>query len=171
MVLPLIFGMGLPALAGAGAFGTGALATALGGTMGAALGSGLGSFIETGDLGSAITTGALGAAGGALMGGMGGGAGAAAPGAAAAPTAANALGQTLNVPKLLQPAAAAAPAAGATPFLGTKLGQGALTAFQPGVTSTALAGQIVAPPPTMSAPDRKRRDIPPMPEVAVSRGG
>lgn len=172
MVLPLIFGMGLPALAGAGAFGTGALATALGGTMGAALGSGLGSFLETGDLGSAITTGALGAAGGALMGGMGGGAaGAAGAAAPAAATATNALGQTLNVPQMLQaaPAAAsagAAGAAGATPFLQTGLGQGALTAMQPNVMRTALASQVVAPPPTMGAPGpSQREDIPPLPSL------
>jgi hypothetical protein len=66
-MLPLLFSLGLPALAPA--IGLGALPSfALSG-----IGAGLGSFFETGDVGKGIKTGLLAGLGSKLFGGMGGG--------------------------------------------------------------------------------------------------
>ena len=83
-MLPLLFGLGGSALAGAGMLG-GALAgkTLLAG----ALGSGLGSLAQGDDLGTAIGTGLMSYMGGKALGGLGGAAGAADAGTAALPTA------------------------------------------------------------------------------------
>ena len=83
-MLPLLFGLGGSALAGAGMLG-GALAgkTLLAG----ALGSGLGSLAQGDDLGTAIGTGLTSYIGGKALGGLGGAAGAADAGTAALPTA------------------------------------------------------------------------------------
>ena len=70
MVLPLLFSIGLPALAGTGA---------LGATLGtlsvpalAGMGAGLGSFIQTGDIGKGIQTGMASFLGGKVLGGLSG---------------------------------------------------------------------------------------------------
>lgn len=74
MVLPLLLGMGLPALAGSGALaGLGAFGTTLSGLSApvlAGLGTGLGSFIQTGDLGKGIQTGLTSFVGGKVLGGL-----------------------------------------------------------------------------------------------------
>ena len=70
MVLPLLFSIGLPALAGSGALGAtlGALSTpALAG-----IGAGLGGFIQTGDIGKGIQTGMASFLGGKVLGGLSG---------------------------------------------------------------------------------------------------
>ena len=72
MVLPLLLGMGLPALAGSGAL-AGTFAAGLGALSApvlAGLGAGLGSFIQTGDLGKGIQTGLTSFVGGKLLGGL-----------------------------------------------------------------------------------------------------
>lgn len=73
MVLPLILSVLGSGLAGAGALGTGILASPL---VAGALGTGLGTAIQTGNLGkgieSGLTAGLLGGIGGALAGRMGG---------------------------------------------------------------------------------------------------
>ena len=74
MVLPLLFSMGLPALAGSGALaGLGAFGTTLAGMSVPALagiGAGLGSFIQTGDIGKGIQTGMTSFLGGKILGGL-----------------------------------------------------------------------------------------------------
>ena len=79
MVLPLLFSMGLPALAGTGALG------ATLGTMSvpalAGVGAGLGSFVQTGDIGKGIQTGLASFLGGKVLGGLSGSTSAAAQGA------------------------------------------------------------------------------------------
>ena len=76
MVLPLLLGMGLPALAASGAL-AGTMFAGLAGMSApvlAGLGTGLGSFIQTGDLGKGIQTGLTSFVGGKLLGGLSGGA-------------------------------------------------------------------------------------------------
>jgi len=78
MVLPLLLGLGLPALGATAASGTflATMAGALGPVGMGALGTGLGSFIQTGDLGEGIQTGLTSFLGGKLLGGLTGGSGA-----------------------------------------------------------------------------------------------
>ena len=77
MVLPLLLGLGLPALAAIGGsnflgdYGWGAWPR-----REWVLGTGLGSFIQTGDLGEGIQTGLTSFLGGKLLGGLTGGSGA-----------------------------------------------------------------------------------------------
>jgi len=68
MVLPLLLGMGLPALAGTGALG--ATLAGMSVPMLSGLGAGLGSFLETGDIGKGIQTGLTSFLGGKIMGGL-----------------------------------------------------------------------------------------------------
>lgn len=70
MVLPLLFSMGLPALAGTGALG--ATLGAMSVPALAGIGAGLGSFIQTGDLGEGIQTGLTSFLGGKILGGLSG---------------------------------------------------------------------------------------------------
>ena len=70
MVLPLLFGMGLPALAGTGALG--ATLAGMSVPMLSGLGAGLGSFIQTGDIGKGIQTGLTSFLGGKILGGLSG---------------------------------------------------------------------------------------------------
>jgi len=90
MVLPLLFSMGLPALAGSGALG--ATLGAMSVPALAGIGAGLGSFVQTGDIGKGIQTGMTSFLGGKILGGLSGSTSAAAQGAvqgapaAAAPT-------------------------------------------------------------------------------------
>ena len=83
-MLPLLFGLGGSALAGAGLLGTAMTGKAL---LAGALGSGLGSLAQGDDLGTAIGTGLTSYIGGKALGGLGGAAGAADAGTAALPTA------------------------------------------------------------------------------------
>ena len=66
MVLPLLFSLGLPALAGTGALG--ATMAGLSVPALAGMGAGLGSFVQTGDLGKGIQTGMASFLGGKVLG-------------------------------------------------------------------------------------------------------
>lgn len=70
MVLPLLFSLGLPALAGTGALG--ATMAGLSVPALAGMGAGLGSFVQTGDLGKGIQTGMASFLGGKILGGLSG---------------------------------------------------------------------------------------------------
>ena len=70
MVLPLLFSIGLPALAGTGALG--ATLGALSVPALAGIGAGLGGFIQTGDIGKGIQTGMASFLGGKVLGGLSG---------------------------------------------------------------------------------------------------
>lgn len=79
MVLPLLFSMGLPALAGSGALG--ATLGAMSVPALAGIGAGLGSFVQTGDIGKGIQTGLTSFLGGKILGGLSGSTSSAAQGA------------------------------------------------------------------------------------------
>ena len=70
MVLPLLFSLGLPALAGTGALG--ATLAKLSVPALAGIGAGLGSFVQTGDIGKGIQTGMTSFLGGKILGGLSG---------------------------------------------------------------------------------------------------
>ena len=70
MVLPLLFSIGLPALAGTGALG--ATLEAMSVPALAGIGAGLGSFVQTGDIGKGIQTGMASFLGGKVLGGLSG---------------------------------------------------------------------------------------------------
>ena len=70
MVLPLLFSIGLPALAGTGALG--ATLGAMSVPALAGIGAGLGSFVQTGDIGKGIQTGMASFLGGKVLGGLSG---------------------------------------------------------------------------------------------------
>jgi len=70
MVLPLLFSIGLPALAGSGALG--ATLGAMSVPALAGIGAGLGSFVQTGDIGKGIQTGMASFLGGKVLGGLSG---------------------------------------------------------------------------------------------------
>ena len=82
MVLPLLFSMGLPALAGTGALG--ATLGAMSVPALAGIGAGLGSFVQTGDIGKGIQTGLTSFLGGKILGGLSGSTSSAAVGTAPA---------------------------------------------------------------------------------------
>lgn len=156
MVLPLLFSLGLPALAGSGALaGMGAFGTALAGMSVPALagiGAGLGSFLQTGDLGEGIQTGLTSFLGGKILGGLSGSTSSAALGTnATVQSGAEAVKPgflesiTSAGPSVTE--VAATPSNFATNFLGTeaasgKLGQ-ALTAGQ-AAFMPAYIGQTMA---------------------------
>jgi len=134
MVLPLLFSLGLPALAGSGALaGLGGLGAALGGMSVPALagiGAGLGSFLQTGDLGEGIQTGLTSFLGGKILGGLTGSTSSAALG-----TAPEVAGQAAAKPGFLESLTsagtpvtqvAATPSNFATNFLGTEAASGTL---------------------------------------------
>jgi len=70
MVLPLLFSLGLPALAGTGALGATMAGLSIPALAG--MGAGLGSFVQTGDLGKGIQTGMASFIGGKVLGGLSG---------------------------------------------------------------------------------------------------
>lgn len=115
MVLPLLFSMGLPALAGTGALG--ATLGAMSVPALAGIGAGLGSFIQTGDLGEGIQTGLTSFLGGKILGGLSGSASPAAVSTAPAAQA-PATGGFLQA----GPAATEVAKQGATGFAGKLLG-------------------------------------------------
>ena len=129
-MLPLLFGLGGSALAGAGMLG-GALAgkTLLAG----ALGSGLGSLAQGDDLGTAIGTGLTSYIGGKALGGLGGAGGGA--GSAAMDTVTNIAPNAAPITAFTQPAVA--PGSLAT-NVGTNLG----TAGGAGGAMGALTGNL-----------------------------
>ena len=119
MVLPLLFSLGLPALAGTGALG------ATLGTMSvpalAGIGAGLGSFVQTGDIGKGIQTGMTSFLGGKILGGLSGStSGAAASAAQGAPAAKPSLLQSFTAPSTpVTDIVKGAPSDLATKILGT----------------------------------------------------
>ena len=97
MVLPLLFSLGLPALAGTGALG--ATLGAMSVPALAGIGAGLGSFVQTGDIGKGIQTGMTSFLGGKILGGLSGStSGAAASAAQGAPVAKPSLLQSFTAP-------------------------------------------------------------------------
>ena len=75
MVLPLLMSIGLPALAGSGAFAGIPFLAGMSAPALAGMGAGLGSFIQTGDIGDGIKTGLTSFLGGKILGGITGGGG------------------------------------------------------------------------------------------------
>ena len=97
MVLPLLFSVGLPALAGTGALG--ATLGAMSVPALAGIGAGLGSFVQTGDIGKGIQTGMTSFLGGKILGGLSGStSGAAASAVQGAPVAKPSLLQSFTAP-------------------------------------------------------------------------
>jgi len=138
MVLPLLLGLGLPALGATATSGTflATMAGALGPVGMGALGTGLGSFIQSGDLGEGIQTGLTSFLGGKLLGGLTGGASANAP-----------MTETANfgsqpTPGFLQTANTATDYGGL--FSSTGMQQAAAGAFAPGVMPSAFIGSTMA---------------------------
>jgi len=138
MVLPLLLGLGLPALGATAASGTflATMAGALGPVGMGALGTGLGSFIQTGDLGEGIQTGLTSFLGGKLLGGLTGGASADAP-----------MTETANfgsqpTPGFLQAAPSLTDTGGL--FASQGMQQAAAGAFAPGVMPSAFIGSTMA---------------------------
>jgi len=155
MVLPLLFSIGLPALAGTGALG--ATLGAMSVPALAGIGAGLGGFVQTGDIGKGIQTGMASFLGGKILGGL------------SASTSTNAINAAQGAPAAVKPGileatlgpspsassvVAGAPSPLVTKFLGTETAGaampfgstpnatkgGALTAAQQGFTP-GLIGQ------------------------------
>ena len=146
MVLPLLFSLGLPALAGTGALG--ATMAGLSVPALAGMGAGLGSFVQTGDLGKGIQTGMASFLGGKVLGGLSGSTSTQALNAGAGAQATQAA-----TPGFLQAGTPASAVASATPaadslatkFLGseaagTKLGFGDMGATKGGAFTAAQQG-------------------------------
>ena len=122
MVLPLLFSMGLPALAGTGALG--ATLGAMSVPALAGIGAGFGSFVQTGDIGKGIQTGLTSFIGGKILGGLSG-----STSGAAVSTAPQVAGQAVAKPGFLESITSAGPSAmevasqGATGFGAKLLGE------------------------------------------------
>ena len=148
MVLPLLFSLGLPALAGTGALG--ATMAGLSVPALAGMGAGLGSFVQTGDLGKGIQTGMASFLGGKVLGGLSGSTSTPAlntgTGAQAAQTATPGFLQAGTPVSTIAKAPVAADSL-ATKFLGseaagTKLGFGNTGATKGGAFTAAQQGFI-----------------------------
>ena len=147
MVLPLLFSLGLPALAGTGALG--ATMAGLSVPALAGMGAGLGSFVQTGDLGKGIQTGMASFLGGKVLGGLSGSTSANAintgtQGAAEAVKPGFLSGMTSPSPAV-STIASGTPSNLATNFLGseaagTKLGFGDMGATKGGAFTAAQQG-------------------------------
>ena len=129
MVLPLLFSIGLPALAGTGALG--ATLGAMSVPALAGIGAGLGSFVQTGDIGKGIQTGMASFLGGKVLGGLSGSTSTnainAAQGAPAATAAKPGFLQTLSTPGTpATQVVAGTPSDLATKFLGTETANAAM---------------------------------------------
>ena len=129
MVLPLLFSLGLPALAGTGALG--ATLAKLSVPALAGIGAGLGSFVQTGDIGKGIQTGMASFLGGKVLGGLSGSTSTtainAAQGAPAAAATKPGFIQTLTAPGTpATQVVAGAPSDLATKFLGTETANAAM---------------------------------------------
>jgi len=148
MVLPLLFSLGLPALAGTGALG--ATMAGLSVPALAGMGAGLGSFVQTGDLGKGIQTGMASFLGGKVLGGLSGSTSTQALNAGAGAQATQAATPGfLQAGTPVSTVASATPAANslATKFLGseaagTKLGFGDMGATKGGAFTAAQQGFI-----------------------------
>ena len=167
MVLPLLFSIGLPALAGTGALGAtlGMMSTpALAG-----IGAGLGSFVQTGDIGKGIQTGMASFLGGKVLGGLSGSTSTNAINAAQGAEAATKPGfiQTLSTPGTpVKDIVAGTPSDLATTFLGETTANaampfgtgtigGAFTAAQQGFTP-GLIGQSMTDMQLMQQANERR---------------
>jgi len=127
MVLPLLFSIGLPALAGTGALG--ATLGAMSVPALAGIGAGLGSFVQTGDIGKGIQTGMASFLGGKVLGGLSGSTSTNAINAAQGAEAATKPGfiQTLTAPGTpATQVVAGTPSDLATKFLGTETASAAM---------------------------------------------
>ena len=129
MVLPLLFSIGLPALAGTGALG--ATLGAMSVPALAGIGAGLGSFVQTGDIGKGIQTGMASFLGGKVLGGLSGSTSTnainAAQGAPAAAATKPGFIQTLTAPGTsATQVVAGTPSDLATKFLGTETANAAM---------------------------------------------
>ena len=167
MVLPLLFSLGLPALAASGSVPFLASLGASIGTAGmAGLGAGLGSLVQTGDLGEGIKTGLTSFLGGKILGGLTGS------------TSANALnaGQGIQTeafgelaqPKFLQAFPSLTEQGGLFASEGMK--QAAAGAFAPGVMPAAFMGQTMADAYDMNRAAKKDEgdsSPPPMPRPPI----
>lgn len=140
MVLPLLFSIGLPALAGTGALG--ATLGAMSVPALAGIGAGLGSFVQTGDIGKGIQTGMASFLGGKVLGGLSGSTSTnainAAQGAPAAAATKPGFIQTLTAPGTpATQVVAGTPSDLATKFLGTETANAAMP-FGTGTKGGAL---------------------------------
>ena len=167
MVLPFLFSMGLPALAGSGALA----GTALGGFLGSmsapvlsGLGAGLGSLIQTGDLGEGLKTGLTAGLGAKILGSIGGEGGFAKNLTSSTPIE-QAVGPTIKGSEFLQSLPT-----GAQSFANFNP-QGAMAgAMQPGLLSGAYMGQVYSDASQMEDQMKnKKRDEnpPPMPNPMI----
>ena len=138
MVLPLLLGLGLPALAASSAAPTflATMASTLGPVGMGALGSGLGSFIQSGDIGEGIQTGLTSFLGGKLLGGLTGGTN------PKAPTIDTAGFGELPQASFLQAAPSLTDTGGL--FASEGMRQAAAGAFAPGVMPSAFIGSTMA---------------------------
>ena len=132
MVLPLLFSVGLPALAGTGALG--ATLGAMSVPALAGIGAGLGSFVQTGDIGKGIQTGMTSFLGGKILGGLSGStSGAAASAVQGAPVAKPSLLQSFTAPS---PSATSVVGGGASDLATKVLGADTASAAMPFGTGT-----------------------------------
>ena len=175
MVLPLLFSLGLPALAGTGALG--ATMATLSAPVLSGLGAGLGSLIQTGDIGEGIKTGLTSFLGARVLGGVTGGAGYGKD--------TTALQRVMSGPSLGVQAAQKAlvdqggntflsslPAGTEGSFLGKAGLQGAAAgAMLPGTLSGAMMGQTISDAYAMNRAaqkgDDKDSNPPPMPRPPI----
>ena len=173
MVLPLLFSIGLPALAGTGALG--ATMAGLSAPVLSGLGAGLGSLVQTGDIGEGIKTGLTSFLGARVLGGITGGAGYGKD--------TTALERVMSGPMGVQQAQQAMIAQGGSPFLsslpvGTEGGflgtaglQGAAAgAMLPGTLSGAMMGQTMSDAYAMNRAaqgDDEDSNPPPMPRPPI----
>lgn len=135
MVLPLLFSLGLPALAGSGALG--ATLGAMSVPALAGIGAGLGSFVQTGDIGKGIQTGMTSFLGGKILGGLSGSTSGAAvsagTGAAVAPPTQGGFLQGITAPS---PSASSIVSGGASDLATKVLGTQTANAAMPFGTGT-----------------------------------
>ena len=125
MVLPLLFSVGLPALAGTGALG--ATLGAMSVPALAGIGAGLGSFVQTGDIGKGIQTGMTSFLGGKILGGLSGSTSGAALEAGTQAAAKPSFIQSLGAPGTpATQVVAGTPSDLATKFLGTETANAAM---------------------------------------------
>ena len=183
MVLPLLFSLGLPALAGTGALG--ATLGAMSVPALAGVGAGLGSFVQTGDIGKGIQTGMTSFLGGKILGGLSGStSGAAASAAQGAPVAKPSLLQSFTAPPtpvtdivsggasdLATKVLGADTATAAMPF-GTGTKGGAFTAgqqaFMPAMLGQSMADmQMIENRAADDDEDSDKETRPPMPNPMV----
>tara|TARA_B100000424_G_scaffold270319_1_gene269334 strand:- start:9704 stop:10786 length:1083 start_codon:yes stop_codon:yes gene_type:complete len=167
MVLPLLFSLGLPALAASGSV---PFLTTLGASIGTAgmagLGAGFGSFVQSGDIGDGIKTGLASFLGGKILGGLTGS------------TSANAInaGQGIQTeafgelaqPKFLQTFPGLTEQGGLLASQGMQ--QAAAGAFAPGVMPAAFIGQTMSDTYAMNRAAKKDDDDsnpPPMPRPPI----